>query len=394
VTPAEANAYKTYVDNYSRYWRRYFDPIAIRFDDAPGGSLEATTFILPLVDNTAYNGLREMLLTREDGADLKAPGMAPEPVLMLSLNLRDESWRKIAEGLSGIFMRYGHVSPAILDDLGPGLHLAIHDADPVIALGSGDMLGALNANLMGTGMGNGGEMMFIPIALSVLTRPCSLVVETRSPERTRQYLRQATANGLHIQERWSSGVDVDFCQIEGQDSWVCTMDIMGVIKLRYGLEVQGNHVVVRNIPWSNQDRVARVDTAPLNGACLQAYPAACNQQLAGLYAAAQDRSMTAATRSLSALYPLVASGYATPENAAAQHARLFGMKPIHPGDGKWVWDNYELTSSQYGSVYRQKQPAYGKDKSRFGLFNDIANFCVSLQFEDTGLRTLVRWKVK
>ena len=34
----------------------------------------------------------------------------------------------------------------MLDDLGPGLHLAVHDADPVIALGSGDLLGAFGSN--------------------------------------------------------------------------------------------------------------------------------------------------------------------------------------------------------------------------------------------------------
>lgn len=394
ITPAEAATYKTYVDNYSRYWRRYFDPIAIRLDDAPGDSIEATTFILPLIDNTAYNGLREALLTREDSVELKAPGLAPEPVIMLSLNLRDESWRKIAEGLSEIFMQYGGVSPAVLDDLGPGLHLAIHDADPVIALGSGDLLGALNANLLGAGGGRGGEMMFIPVALSVLTRPCSLIVETRNPERTRQFLRQTTAGGVERQGRFNRGTDVNFYQVEGQDSWICSLDIMGLLKLRYGLEVQGSYVVVRNIPWSNKDRVARMDTAPLNGACLQAYPDACEMQLAGLFAAEQDRSLLSARQGLSALYPLVASGYATPDKAAAEQARLFGFKPIHPGDGKWVWDNYELTSSQYGSVHRQKQPAYAKDKSRFGLFNDIETLCVGMQFEDTGLRTVIRWKPK
>jgi hypothetical protein len=390
ATQKEADAYKAYVGNYNRYWRQYFDPIAIRLDDSPGNALEATTFILPLIDNTAYNGVRAALLTREDGMELKAPGIAPEPVTMLSLNLRDELWLKIVESLSEIFTRYGGVSPAALDDLGPGLHLAIHDADPVIALGSGDMLGVFNANLFSGG--RGGQMMFIPIALSVLTRPCSLIVETRNPERTRQYLRQTTGLRPRTQERLD-GVDVTFSQVEGQDSWICTLDIMGLMRLRYGLEVQGGYVVIRNIPWSNKDRVARTDTAPLNGACLQAYPAACNLQMAGLFAATQDRFLASAMQGIGALYPLVASGYATAETAATEHARLFGFKPVHPGSGKWMWDGRDLTSSQYGSVLRQRQPTY-KEKDVFGLLNDIEHLCVSLQFEDTGLRTLVRWKPK
>jgi hypothetical protein len=243
-------------------------------------------------------------------------------------------------------------------------------------------------------MGRGGEMMFIPLALSVLTRPCSLIVETRNPERTRQYLRQTTGSRPRNPIGRAGDVDVKFSQVEGQDAWVCTLDMMGMVKLRYGIEVQGRYVMIRNIPWSNKDRVARTDTSPLNGACLQAYPAACDLQLAGLFSAAQDQALASTLRGLGLLYPLVASGAATPETAAAEHARLFGFKPVHPGDGKWVWDNFDLTSSQYGSVHRQKQPAFVKDKTSFGLFNDVDNVCVSMQFEDTGLRTVIRWKPK
>ena len=234
--------------------------------------------------------------------------------------------------------------------------------------------------------------MYIPIALSVLTRPCSLVMETRNPERTRQYLRQTTAG--RRQARQPFGFDVDFYGVERQDSWVCSMDVMGIMKLRYGLEVQGNYLMIRNIPWSNKDRAARVDTAPLNGVCLQAYPAACDLQLAGLFAAAQDRTLVSVMQDLGLLYPLVASGCATPETAAAEHFRLFGFKPAHPGGGKWVWDDFELASSQYGSVHRQTQPAYAREKTDIGLFSGIEHLCVSMQFEDTGLRTVVRWKAK
>ncbi len=40
VTPEEAEAYRLYVENYSRYWRRFFDPIAIRLDDVGTDQLE------------------------------------------------------------------------------------------------------------------------------------------------------------------------------------------------------------------------------------------------------------------------------------------------------------------------------------------------------------------
>ena len=42
------------------------------------------------------------------------------------------------------------------------------------------------------------------------------------------------------------------------------MDLFGVVKLRYGVEVAGKYLVIRNIPWSSDDRVVSVAPAELN----------------------------------------------------------------------------------------------------------------------------------
>ena len=55
----------------------------------------------------------------------------------------------------------------MMDDLGPAVHLAVFDADPVIALGSGDVMGAFGGSMMGTGS----DMLMASAALSLLTRP-------------------------------------------------------------------------------------------------------------------------------------------------------------------------------------------------------------------------------
>ena len=55
VTPEEADAYRDYVEEYSRYWRQFFDPIAVRLNDTTDNGLELTTFILPLIDSSVYS---------------------------------------------------------------------------------------------------------------------------------------------------------------------------------------------------------------------------------------------------------------------------------------------------------------------------------------------------
>lgn len=60
VTEAEAQAYRQFVAEYSQYWRQFFDPIAIRVRLTPD-ELRAETLVLPLIDNTIYTALSNML---------------------------------------------------------------------------------------------------------------------------------------------------------------------------------------------------------------------------------------------------------------------------------------------------------------------------------------------
>ena len=387
----EAASYKQYVDNYNRYWRRFFDPIAIRIEDQSDGSLETTLFILPLIDNTIYNTLREILAVSEDNVKLMVPMPSPLPVTMLSLNLREKQWLDLSKQYLGLFQRYTRMRSTFLDDLGPGLHLAIHDADPVIALGSGDILGAFGAD-SATSLRGGGALM-IPAALSLLTRPCTLYIETGNPDKTRKHLQRATSSTAGLIGR-DEGFGINFYQLDGLDEWIYSFDFFGLVKLRYGIEIQDNYLVIRNIPWTSKEKIERVSEVPLNGAMLQSFPQACKIQLPGLFTSAQENSRKAVMEGMSYLYPLVASGYADIDTAADKHLLLYGFQPVHPGNGYWLWNDRKLISSLYGSAGHQKQPAYTAGDSNFGLLRGIESLSLNMQFEDTGLRSSIRWKLR
>lgn len=389
VTPAEAEAYRLYVENYSRYWQRFFDPIAIRLDEVGTKQLELSTFILPLVDNSIYNGLRMILAHQDDETTLSIPIVEPAPVLQFSANLKDLAWQQIAGNFSEFFTRYSGASPAMLDDFGPSVHVAIFDADPIIAMGSGDIFGAFGSDVL---RGGGNQMLMLPVALSMLTRPCSIMVETKSPERTSQYLRQAALAGID-RERRASGFNVSFYQVGDRDEWVWTTDVFGVVKLRYGVEVVGKYLVIRNIPWSSDDRVVSVSPAELNAAMLQANPSACQQQLPGLYAAAADGNRHAVMAGLGRLYPFLLSGAKSVDDAATQHQRLFGFYPRQLGDDQWTWSNLRLISNDYGEPTQQRQPAFDPQQP-FGLMNRIDSLRLNMQFEQDGLRSSVRWRLR
>jgi hypothetical protein len=380
VTRTEAESYKRYVDNYNSYWRHYFDPIAIRIDDTNDGHLEMTTFILPLIDNSIYNSLRDILVSSEDGGTLQIPQPSLKPVMMLSLNLREKSWMSFGRRLS----RY--INPRLLDDLGPGVHLAIHDSNPVIASGSGDILGAFNSELVAGG--RRGMLMYIPMALSVLTRPCTLFIETSNSENTLAALRMMSRKSMQREE----GFDMDFYQVGGGDKWTMSVNVFGMIKLRYGIEVQDDYLLIRNIPWSSREKISGVKGAPLKSVFLEAFPEACKEQLPGLFAAWNEKTRASSQKNMAYLYPLLASGYASVDDLEKKHFELFGFKAVHPEGGKWQWDGRHIASSQFGSIRAQKQPSYQGEDEGMGLLRNIDNIRLNMQFEDSGLRAMLRWQ--
>jgi hypothetical protein len=190
------------------------------------------------------------------------------------------------------------------------------------------------------------------------------------------------------------GFALDFYQVDGKDEWTVALNVFGMVKLRYGIELQGDYLLIRNIPWSNREMITGVRTAPLKSASLEAFPEAAQKQLPGLFAAAQEKSREASQRSLAYLYPLMASRYASVDDLEEKHFKLFGFKPSHPADGTWQWDGQNLGSSSYGGIWVQKQPGYPEAGTVPGLLAGFDNLSLNMQFEDSGLRAVLHWKKK
>ena len=157
--------------------------------------------------------------------------------------------------------------------------------------------------------------------------------------------------------------------------------------------LQDEFILIRNIPWSHNEKIISVNKVVLKSASLVTYPGACDLQLPGLFEADQDRNLFTALQGVGRLYPLVASSYASIEDAIAKHETLFGFAPKHPGNGRFLWNNFHLKSSVYGSVFYQRQPTYKKGDTNFGVMEGFQTLGVSMQFEDSGLRTKCRWKI-
>ncbi len=387
----EVAAYKRYVADYSRFWRQYFDPIAVRLDDCPDGALELTTFILPLLNSSIYRGLRQAIPRAESHVALRCPTIRPAPILEFSISLGDRVWTEFLGKYKRMFTYRAGPAPALFENLGPSVHLCVADADPIIALGSGDILGAFGGDA--AFLGRGVEMAAVPILFSVLTRPCLLMVELKDAEKVRALLRGGALGAFARPPTGDSfGFEVSVYRVGESDSWVYAVRLAGAVALRFGVAVQGRYLVVRNLPWQPCAELVGEKESPLNGLQLHLNPGVVERQLPALFMVDCEHRRQAAMRGIGYLYPLMLGRRIKVPAAAAQCARLFGFTPVHPGKGAWQWKGHEIVSTQFGSLFQQKQPDYRAGARDFGLFADIREMNLCLQFEKTGLRTRCRWR--
>ena len=382
ATAGEAEAYKQYVQAYTRFWRRFFDPIAVRLDDTEDGGLTVETFILPLLDNSMYNNVRQVIGSGKEKGGLKVPQLKPEPVLLASLNLTEKVWRDV---LGDMFRRRGTplAFSAALDQLGPAVHVALHDSDPIIAFGSGDMLG-----LGGQVGGRRSEMIAIPLFISLLTRPLTIAVELADPKPVRTFLEMGALKSMIPWQR-EMGSEVSWYQMGDKDAWVLGMGVFG-IGIRFRFQIQDNYLLISNLPWMERSQVAGTEPAALRALEVRLRPDLVEAQLAAMFTAAHERERMAAIGGMGYVVPFLEAGVSM-EQSAAEHQRLLGFTPVHPAPGKWMVQDGQLASSVYGRHDRPRQPEYQKGSGPFGVLQGVADLRLSLQLEDDGLRTRVRW---
>lgn len=385
ATAEETAAYQQYLENYNQFWRRFFDPIAIRIDQPEPATYELSVFILPLIDNSIYNSLREIVTDSDDASVLKIPVIEPEPIATLSMNLTDKIWVDGGgEVLENFAMKAG-LDTTILDFLGPDLHLSLADADPILEMGSGEL-----SHIFGS-MSGGNDMMMISTIVSIFTRPTAISIGLSEPAAVRRALDGSVGRGSKL-----AGMNVtgSLYKIAGKDGWVYRINFFDMMTLRLGIEVQDRFLVIRNMPLTSEFRITGMKDATQPGAQLSVSPRACRLQLPALFASAAERERSAAFSGISDLYPLLATGKRSISEAAEMHKAWFGFRPVHPGDGKWAWDGEEVSSNRFGTGGRPTQPSYQAGNRDFGILHKVDGGEVGMRFEDDGLRTTLRWQLR
>ncbi len=382
ITRTEANTYDRFVQNYTRYWRQFFDPIAIRLDATGDNNYEMQSFILPLLDSRVYNEVGDALVTKETGQALRIPSVTPVPSMMYSMNLNDDLRVELSQKIADLLVEYTSVDPEVFDSIGSGIHIAVQDSTPIVALGGGDIWGAFSKEMLNLE----GFDSFLPIMASLATQPSTLLIELADPETVHQFLSEAVVKRAEV------GGSGELHKLQDREAWIYTLNIEDIVQIHLRLEIQGNYLAVSNLPWTTAVMIGEGQEVPLNGAQLTLDLTRISEQLPALHTKVYTDYRAAAVDGMGYIYPLLEAGIADSVNQAIRkHFEIFGLMPVHPANGEWIWRDSYLESSEFGTATRPVQPEWEKGDRNFGLFPQVDLIGVNMQLEDTGLRATIRW---
>ncbi len=383
VSESESSAYAGFVDNYTNYWRQFFDPIAIRLDEVGENAFEMQSFILPLLDSRVYGEVRDALVTNSTASELAIPSVTPAPSMMLSLNVNDDLRVGLSQGLADMLVEYTSVDPEIFDSIGSGIHLAVQDSTPIVALGGGDVWGAVSKEMLNLE----GFDSFVPFMASVATQPSTIMIELTDPGKVQQFLSEAVVS------RAEDGGDGELHKVQDREAWIYTYNVMDIVQIHLRLEIQDRYLLISNLPWTTAVSVGPALATPLNGAQLTLDLSRVDKQLPALHTKIFTDYRAAAVDGMGYIYPLIAAGVADSVGQAVdRHREIFGFSPVHPSHGAWLWRDSYLESTEFGTAQRPVQPGFTEGDRDFGLFPELSRISVNMQLEDTGLRAIVSWK--
>jgi hypothetical protein len=246
ATAEEAEEYKEFVRDYSRYWRQFIDPVGVRVQLGPPMQIE--TLVLPLVDNSIYNGVRatypvgpvKLLKQGETAKTIVAVSTALAPSKDVEHMLHD-------------------LLPGVSDPwtwLGDEASLVIYDGDPLMTVGSNlsrEFLGR-NANPV-VGMAVTGF-------LSSLTLPTALVVKVKDPAKARLALDEVARHLERESQHERGRFQFASYRLDGakEPIGVFALSVFGITFRLYHAFI-GDQLYVATRRWLAEEAVARGNVA-------------------------------------------------------------------------------------------------------------------------------------
>ncbi len=381
VTFEENSQYKEFVDNYNRYWTKYFDPIGIRIK--MGDTIKMQTCILPLIENSWYDGLVRLAGNR--AGTINQTDVLPRTVISLRGDI-DTGWLRRERVLEELAKQ----DIPILQYLDGEISLNLCDGPVLFTPGK-----SVISMLVQEAGRNTGESLFFGFLLSALNLPTYLTVKVKEPARVEKLIPEM-----------ASIVCYGFCETpyiidhEGKTPiYTIVLNVVDIVKLRFYSAIVGDRLVIA----SRRDIITDLLSGkPLKAVAhtgsfeMSVYREAFHELEPVVNLGYQEDLRQTCHNNFPLLNVMLKNLNLTPELTFSKIQSLRGYELYCPSGGKYFLDDHGVvTCSLHGNRLQPKQPYSGDEKSAtYQLVNSLERINARLSFIPEGLMTEVEIKRK
>jgi hypothetical protein len=400
VSREEAEQFMQFVEQYNQYWSQFFDPIGVRGRYSPT-RIELETCILPLVENSVYNGFKAFA-----GGEPLATVPPTHPCALLRFSSKIDLAQLLSMSrqqthgiLPWLVQRSGMTIEEVVGALGDHLTLGVSDAAVNFALDLSTAGGFLP--FMTGGRGGVLDGFFGGFLTSALGMPTYAAIHVRKPALIERFLTTllsslALEHAVESQRRGRGtffqvySYSTDLADGRGP---VHTLNLhLFVLHLRGFVQMQGSYLVVANqrhlLRDLKTDGVARFDGNLEFRFFFENFDRIA--ETTGL--AWQEQIRQACTNNLGSLWALHRYRGVEATSWAEQSLLVNGYRPFCPAGGTYSYDPAaeKVVCSAHGHAHRPRQPARPDPNMPVNAFAaSLKTLSSSLSFTEEGIMTKV-----
>jgi hypothetical protein len=389
----EAKDYKEFVDRYNNYWSKYFDPIGIRFK--VGNHIEVETCILPLIENSVYNQLREIVGGKP--VELNSQLITDGTIVSIGgkFNLDGDITREIQKMQQQVFPTL----PGISNCFGDNLSINFYDSDVLFTFSESGM------NMFGRWMGLKEQIVFGLVASSI-NLPVYAVLDLKDEVLAATYIQEMlkVAQRKYSAEgrRGFAEFDIEpYSAGEYKGYEVNTVACrLAIIKFRLYYAIASNRLIVstkRYVLEKALDAIGSGQSSATANLQLKIKPRAFNKLRPIIRIGWQERMRDACLKNIEPVRALVECHGATEETLNAVSKKVEGVTLRCPSGGQYKYDNARdmVYCTVHGNRNHPKQPVeVNENEGLIDFLNRMNDFSVGFRFTEEGIMTKIAFDLE
>lgn len=395
VSTSEAAGYRNFVAEYSRYWRQFFDPIAMRLRVTPT-SYRIETVILPLIDNSVYTMLAETLGGPPE--PLEATPVPTTNIFTVAFKLNKRRFLSELHGMRKLAIEPEEIVKFLEKGLGNQVALNVCDANPMFdfSLPSflGRVLGRSNLNRWED------EAVWISFLVTSLNAPVYLstpVADTEIVDRFLTRLERRLAKMPRTRRENTLELAFDTYRLSDRNSSVirCTSIGLGPVKWRvfWARIGDGFYIASKKSVLDSIMGAQPVANGPQGHTMVRMRPKHWARVLADFQLGWAENNRIACLNNIGPITGVAGSlGAADADSILSTACEIHGASLFCPdgGDYEWIAKARTIACSVHGTPAVPRQPTAPALNSELGrMLSRFKGLTATLTFLPEGLRAVV-----